>query len=139
MRFRIVRLRTCLTWLLLSAFAAAREAPHAPLTGFLDKHCIECHDSDTKKGDLDLTALPMKLEDPATFSTWVKVHDRVRAGEMPPDKKARPDPKEQDSAMASLASSLSAVDTARDHVCTAFMEAMMPLRLLNSQGDSSES
>ena len=28
---------------------------------FLQKHCVECHDSETKKGRLDLTVLPSGL------------------------------------------------------------------------------
>jgi hypothetical protein len=30
----------------------------APPTAFLEQHCYDCHDAETKKGDLDLTALP---------------------------------------------------------------------------------
>lgn len=69
------------------AFAVAP----APLTQFLDQHCVECHDSDVKKADLDLTKLDWKLEDSATFDTWEKVFDRVRKGEMPPAKRPRPE------------------------------------------------
>jgi len=31
---------------------------------FLEQHCIECHDAETKKGDLDLTALKFDLRPP---------------------------------------------------------------------------
>ena len=29
---------------------------------FLEAHCVECHDADSKKGGLDLTALSATLE-----------------------------------------------------------------------------
>ena len=80
---------------------------------FLEEHCVECHDADTKKGGLDLTALATKLDDAGTFSEWVKVHDHVRAGEMPPSKKPRPEGKKLDAAMSALARELNAADSAR--------------------------
>ncbi|HQR31427.1 MAG TPA: DUF1588 domain-containing protein [Blastocatellia bacterium] len=51
---------------------------------FLEAHCLSCHDSRVKKGNLDLTTLKMDFADAKTFATWVKVHDRVRDKEMPP-------------------------------------------------------
>ncbi|MFM2167457.1 MAG: hypothetical protein RIS79_1828, partial [Verrucomicrobiota bacterium] len=60
---------------------------------FLETHCFECHDADVKKGGLDLTALTFELKDPRNFETWVKVHDSIADGEMPPKKKPRPDAK----------------------------------------------
>src|SRR6185437_7908151 len=76
----------------LSAATLARGAAIALPTSasaFIHQHCAECHDADTKKGDLDLTALPFDLNAGKTFDLWVKVHDRVENGEMPPKKKAR--------------------------------------------------
>ncbi|MFT5412820.1 MAG: mono/diheme cytochrome c family protein, partial [Verrucomicrobiales bacterium] len=75
----------------------AQAAELADTAAFLEKHCFECHDSDSQKGKLDLTAL--KLND-ANFETWVKIHDRVRSGEMPPAKKPRPESVEKDAALA---------------------------------------
>jgi cytochrome c553 len=99
---------------LLPAFLLPLISLHAELPrAFLDRHCVECHDADAKKGNLDLTALSPKLEGD-TFAEWVKVHDRVNSGEMPPAKKPRPDAKELDVAMSDLAKELTAADTARE-------------------------
>ena len=57
---------------------------------FFETHCTECHDAETRKGNLDLTALKPDFADAETFARWVKVHDRIESGEMPPKKKARP-------------------------------------------------
>jgi hypothetical protein len=62
----------------------------APPAKFFEVHCVSCHDADTKSGGLDLTALKFDPADPDNFARWVKVHDRVAAGEMPPKKKSRP-------------------------------------------------
>jgi hypothetical protein len=65
---------------------------------FFESHCTSCHDAKLKKGGLDLTAL--KLE-PDNFARWVKIHDRIESGEMPPSKK-KPPPAEVAAALESL-------------------------------------
>ena len=77
-----------------------------PSRQFLDKNCFECHDTETKKGGLDLTALKFDPANSTNFSKWVLVHDRASNGEMPPKKKARPDAAELASFVQSLSSSL---------------------------------
>ncbi len=57
---------------------------------FFQQHCTVCHDAGTKSGGLDLTSLSSDLAIPETFSKWVKVHDRLASGEMPPKKQPRP-------------------------------------------------
>jgi len=59
-------------------------------TAFFEEHCVLCHDAKTKKGELDLTALKVELANPENFARWLKVHDRIESGEMPPRKRARP-------------------------------------------------
>ena len=75
-----------------------------PGQDFLESLCYDCHDAETKKGELDLTALAFDPRCPKVFATWVKVHDRVRGGEMPPKKKARPEPAERGAFLKALAS-----------------------------------
>ena len=76
--------------LLLCLFAFAIQAADLPARAFFEKHCTECHDAETKKGNLDLTSLKPDFADAESFARWVKVHDRVESGEMPPKKKPRP-------------------------------------------------
>ncbi|MBV9468596.1 MAG: DUF1592 domain-containing protein [Abitibacteriaceae bacterium] len=68
----------------ISKTAASHGSKVVPIHTFLESHCFDCHDSETKKGGLDLATLKFNLADPQTFPTWVKVYDRVHAGEMPP-------------------------------------------------------
>ena len=88
---------------------AAAELPKA----FFTKHCTECHDADTKKGSLDLTALPPATASAESFARWVKVHDRIASGEMPPKKKAQPAPTELASATKALTETLVAAERTR--------------------------
>src|SRR4051812_8928452 len=62
----------------------------AQAADFTDRYCSSCHNDVDKEGGLDLTSLNYSPNDPANFMTWVKVHDRVQAGEMPPKEKKRP-------------------------------------------------
>jgi Protein of unknown function (DUF1592)/Protein of unknown function (DUF1588)/Protein of unknown function (DUF1585)/Protein of unknown function (DUF1587)/Protein of unknown function (DUF1595)/Planctomycete cytochrome C len=80
----------CLLLLISSRSAPASELPE-PTRHFLEQHCFECHDTETKKGGLDLTTLKFDPNQAPNFSKWVLIHDRVAKGEMPPKKKPRPE------------------------------------------------
>ncbi|MDA7903755.1 DUF1592 domain-containing protein [Mariniblastus sp.] len=54
------------------------------LAAVIENHCLDCHDGAEAKGGLDLLSLKWNLEDPYTTSIWVKIHDRLASGEMPP-------------------------------------------------------
>ena len=101
--------------LLLSVVVAANfcHAAPKPIDAFLHNHCVECHDTETKKGALDLSSLKFDLKEPQDFSRWVAVHDRVSAGEMPPKKKPRPAAAELKAFTNSITSSLLAADLGR--------------------------
>src|SRR5262245_33242995 len=77
-----------------------------------DKNCSSCHNDVDKEGGLDLTTLNYVPNDPANFVIWVKVHDRVQAGEMPPKEKKRPDATEMSRFLSALSASLIDVEQA---------------------------
>jgi hypothetical protein len=91
---------------------ARAASPADDVLAFTDRHCSTCHNDVDKEGGLDLTTLGYAPEETANFLTWVKVHDRVQAGEMPPKEKKRPNATELNSFVKSLAGSLEAVDRA---------------------------
>lgn len=107
-----MRFRFLIPFLTLAVSSVAGELP-MPSRSFLETHCFGCHDADTKKGDLDLTALNFDPADRASFDRWVKVHDKVRDGEMPPKKKAQPEAKERDAFLAALAQPLAEADRSK--------------------------
>ena len=94
------------------ALPAALHAAALPpaLLDYTDKYCSSCHNAEDKKGRLDLTSLTLDLTATTDFSTWVKVHDRLGAGEMPPKEKKRPDAAETAAFLAALRETLGAHD-----------------------------
>jgi hypothetical protein len=80
----------CVLGLVVSSWSQATTSVIAAETlaqGFLNKYCSDCHDADTKKGDLRLDNIKSLSEDPATAPLWLTILDRVSAHEMPPPKK----------------------------------------------------
>lgn len=51
----------------------------------LEQHCGDCHNESTAKGRLNLQDLNWSLSDSQIRERWVRIHDRVENGEMPPD------------------------------------------------------
>jgi mono/diheme cytochrome c family protein len=92
--------------LVLAAAQSQAGTGEAVISPFVREYCADCHDGETKKGGLDLTALQLDLQNPQTFASWVLVHDRVSAGEMPPKKRARPKPADLAAFVKTLTSSL---------------------------------
>ncbi|MEI6234684.1 MAG: DUF1592 domain-containing protein [Planctomycetota bacterium] len=83
------------------------------MRAFIEKHCADCHDSESQKGGLDLTGLAFQLDDPRNFAKWVKAFDKIESGEMPPKKKARPPQAETTAVLEWLNSALITADTKR--------------------------
>ena len=80
---------------------------------FFEENCVACHDARTKKGGLDLTSLGQDFAQAATFATWVKIHDRVQAGEMPPKGAPQPEVAQRNGFLKAIAEPMIAADAAR--------------------------
>jgi len=94
--------------LIMAIPAGAATAPKP----FFDAHCVECHDAEVKKGGLDLSALSADLSKADVMRVWVRIHDRVRDGEMPPPKKKQPAAAEKSPFLTALADDLTKADLA---------------------------
>ena len=92
--------------------AAEKDAVLRQRTEFIGKYCADCHDEVSAKSGLDLVHQSSDLEIPNNFETWVKVHDKVEAGEMPPKKKARPEPADLHAFIGGLTADLCATEEA---------------------------
>jgi len=104
--------------LALSIGALAAQPPKAATTApelqsFLKAHCTACHNAQVKEGKLDLTTLTFSLDNPKTAALWVKVHERVESGEMPPKGVATPKPAARAAFLKALATPLLAHESAR--------------------------
>ncbi|MDF1862355.1 MAG: DUF1592 domain-containing protein [Verrucomicrobiales bacterium] len=87
---------------LANASAQNFELPEA-LNRVIENHCVDCHDDLDPKGGLDFYSLEWNLEDPHLTEQWVKVHDLLAAGEMPPPEKSRLDDGDRAEAVEILA------------------------------------
>jgi hypothetical protein len=77
------------------------------VSGVVERYCSDCHDKETHKGNLDLEAA-MAKDVMANPQIWEKVVRRVRARQMPPADKKRPDESAYHAMLGELESSLDA-------------------------------
>jgi hypothetical protein len=79
------------------------------LKAVIETHCLDCHDDIDAKGGLDLAALKWNLADPHTAGLWVKVHDQLASGKMPPKKRSRLKDAERQAVVEDLAREITLV------------------------------
>ncbi len=85
----------------------------------LETHCVECHGADVQKGKL-------RLDGEVNMKTWIKVHDRLAAGEMPPKKAEQPPQALRDESVKILRDSLHAASLEKQRT-----QGRVPVRRLN--------
>lgn len=84
---RIPIVSMLIAFLALTVQAAGKPVPPANMV-FIEKYCIDCHDSGTEKGGFDIESL--KSVTAANAVEWQKVWEQVSLKEMPPRKKEQP-------------------------------------------------
>src|SRR5690242_11980383 len=96
-------IRPALPAFLLLALAQASTAAgqevgglHGKVKPFVEAYCIGCHGPDVQKAGLRLDQLGTDLADEASLAKWVRVHNKVAAGQMPPRKSEQPPRAETD-------------------------------------------
>jgi hypothetical protein len=79
-------------WLCASTHAATSEV-HFPQEHqtFFKKHCLDCHDSSTQEGGVDLESLSFSIATIEQAERWQKVLNVLNSGEMPPEDSGQPD------------------------------------------------
>ncbi len=95
-RTRRIALAACnvcalITW---SCSAAHSASPEVSLPdkhrAFFKAHCLDCHDSATREGKVDLESLPFQIETLEQAEQWQKVLNALNSGEMPPEDSEQP-------------------------------------------------
>ncbi len=110
---RVVFLAALVVALAWPARAAAPAVDSDEVLAFTDRHCSACHNDVDREGGLDLTTLPYDPARPENSEIWVKVHDKLAAGEMPPAGERQPSAAEMGRFVAGLESSLVAGERER--------------------------
>src|SRR5437762_9353381 len=80
-------------------------SPGGPQAALVDEYCLSCHDKDHEKGGLVLETV-MTHDVSQNPDIWEKVVRKLRARQMPPIGKERPDNAVYDSVVAALEASL---------------------------------
>jgi hypothetical protein len=93
-------------FLILIVASSALAADVRPL---LKKYCLDCHNADKQKGDVDLTHFGSLQEVQKDFKLWQALLQQVEEEEMPP-KKPLPSAVERDQIVAFLRQGLASVD-----------------------------
>ena len=91
--------------LLISSHSINASESSRSVTGMVSKYCVTCHDAEVKKGGLDLDALSGK-EITAHPDAWERAIRKLRARQMPPAGKDRPDERTYDAVVTELSSTL---------------------------------
>lgn len=99
---------------LATACAALGQVPDwSEVETFISNHCIDCHDDDVQKGELNLDTLSRDLRDPLARERWVSIFHRVKDDEMPPTtRKKRPNQTEREALLKLLEPRLVRADKA---------------------------
>jgi mono/diheme cytochrome c family protein len=96
------------------------------IAALVKSHCVDCHGGKKPDAGLDLAQLKFDLSDPRSFGTWVRVHDKLAAGEMPPPDADQPSPDERRMAVGTLHKTLHATSLAQQKT-----EGRVALRRMN--------
>jgi hypothetical protein len=103
-------MRSLQVLLITACSATVHGAEPADIDALLTNYCLDCHDRDVAKADVDLSGFagPMAfLED---RRIWQRAAEVVAAGEMPPEKKPQPTEAEREQLTRWIRSSLDDVD-----------------------------
>jgi hypothetical protein len=97
---------------LLAVVVNAADVLAAPAVGqaFLERHCHACHAGEEAEAGRDLAALSQDLSELESLDRWVRIHDRIASGEMPPPGEERPGRAETREVLAALDGWLAAAD-----------------------------
>ena len=58
---------------------------------FLDMYCMDCHNADSQKGEVNLESLSFTIQNIEQAENWQKVLHVLNSKEMPPEDKTQPD------------------------------------------------
>ena len=96
-----------------SAQQAADKVYRDQVRPFLARHCEECHAGEKPKGDFRLDQLDPSFAAKTAEERWRTVQEQLRAGSMPPKKKARPPQAELQAVSDWIAGRIAAVEASR--------------------------
>lgn len=87
-----MKLFLCALTLLYSVATTVAQVSELPehVDTFLVTYCLDCHDEQSEKGDVNLDFLEIDWSDPHAAIVWGKAWDMIEAGDMPPEDEKQP-------------------------------------------------
>ncbi len=76
----------------------------------LQEYCLDCHNAEKQKGDLNLVDYLDNEKLYENREVWEKVMETVELGDMPPDNKPQPDPKQKETLLHFIEGQLAKFD-----------------------------
>jgi len=76
--------------------ATSSPAPEVVTTRFIEANCLDCHDDEKTKGELNLERLPFTPENSKNRQRWIQIFDRINKREMPPKDERLPEKERSD-------------------------------------------
>ncbi len=73
---------------------------------FIENYCLDCHDSVSKKGKVNLEEISFEVTSIQQAELWQKVLNSMNAGEMPPEDKKQPEQHEKADFLDALAQTM---------------------------------
>ena len=122
LRMRVHPFRSLLLFALIfvqgefRAFASDAASFRANIAAFFEQHCVDCHETGTTKGGVNLEKADAAMTGPEQTDLWTRIHDRVANGEMPPPKRERPAKADVEKLLGSIRPRLMETDRARREV-----------------------
>ncbi|GAB5405679.1 MAG: DUF1592 domain-containing protein [Aureliella sp.] len=102
----------CFVWQ-SGLLAPAHAIDASKIEDFIAQRCIDCHDGPEAEGGLDLSSASFALSEPDDLRKWIKIHNRVETGEMPPADSTQPKVAERQSFLNTLGGALADADRDR--------------------------
>ncbi|MDE0940586.1 MAG: hypothetical protein OSA43_11585, partial [Pirellulales bacterium] len=87
---------------LLPALVLGTEPIPDPVRNALSNNCLDCHDADTKKGDVNLDRLSIDWSTSQNLDLWLRAREAIDQGLMPPPKKKQPSEAEREAVLSYL-------------------------------------
>ena len=82
-------------WAPASGLSASEKVPEAVQT-IIFNHCLECHDADSEKGDVNLDHPTIDWTSIEDMDVWLRALEAIDRGLMPPSDKKQPSPEERE-------------------------------------------
>ncbi|MEN9574828.1 MAG: hypothetical protein RL514_2683 [Verrucomicrobiota bacterium] len=106
--------------------ASAGTQMRGEVATLVKNYCVDCHSGNKPKAGLNLATLKFDAAEPSTLAAWIRIHDKMAAGEMPPPDEEQPSPAARRAALGTLHQTLRAASLAQQKT-----EGRVALRRIN--------